>query len=452
MKTNKVHKLITILMIGLAAPAGLSAQTVKDLSLAEAIELSIKNSGQLRISQAKIEEAGAELREARERRLPDLKTNGSYMRLNSPNVDLKLNTGQQQQQTEGAATGTSSVKVDQAMFGMATLSVPVFSGLRINYGIESARFLKEAAKLDAETDKEDIIQNTLNAYSNLYKAGAAVELMKENLRSAQERGRELSNLEKNGLLARNDLLKADLQTSNIELTLMDAEANLNMAMINMNLMIGLDESTVLKTDASGFNTTADLKTVNDWIAIAFQNRKDIAAIDMREKAAITAVKATKGEYYPSLAITGGYVAAHVPNFLTLTNALNAGVGLQYNFGALWKTGAKVQQAKARVIQLQANEGILRDAIKLQVNQAYQAHTLAIKKISVYQKAIEQAEENYKITKNKYDNNLATTTELLDADLAQLQARLNFANAKADASVAYNKLLQMTGSLNEQNKN
>lgn len=452
MKTNRINKVIVTLMIGLASASTLSAQNVKDLSLNEAIELSIKNSGQLRISQAKIDEAGAELREARERRLPDLKTNGSYMRLNSPKVDLKLNTGQQQQQGSGEANQSSSVKVDQAMFGMATLSVPVFSGLRINYGIESAKYLKEAAKLDAATDKEEIIQNTLNAYSNLYKSQAAVELMKENLKSAQERSRELSNLEKNGLLARNDLLKADLQTSNIELALMDAEANMNMATINMNLMIGLEESTVLRTDATGFSTNNDLKTVNEWVGIAFQNRSDIAAMNMREKAAMTGVKAAKGEYYPNLALTGGYVAAHVPNFLTLTNALNAGVGLQYNFGALWKTGAKVQQAKARVTQLQATEGILRDGIKLQVNQAYQNYTLAVKKISVYQKAIEQAQENYKITKNKYDNNLSTTTELLDADLAQLQAKLNMANAKADASVSYNKLLQVTGSLKEQDKN
>lgn len=451
MKTNRMNKVIATFMIGLACTT-LSAQTTKNLSLSEAIELSIKNSGQLRISQAKIDEATAELREARERRLPDIKTTASYMRLNSPKVDMKLKTGGSGGEGSGSGSSSSSLKVDQAMFGMANLSLPLFSGFRINYGIESAKYLTEAAKLDAATDKEEIIQNTLNAYSNLYKAQAAVELVKENLKSAQERSRELSNLEKNGLLARNDLLKADLQTSNIELALMDAEADLNMATINMNLMIGLDETTILKTDATGFNDKIELKTVNEWVATALQNRNDMAALDMREKAARTGVKAAKGEYYPSLALTGGYIAANVPNVLTLTNAVNGGVGLSYNFGALWKTGAKVQQAKARVTQLQATEGILRDGIKLQVNQAYQDYTLAIKKISVYQKAIEQAQENYKITKNKYDNNLSTTTELLDADLAQLQAKLNMANAKADASVSYNKLLQVAGLMNKQNKN
>ena len=72
--------------------------------------------------------------------------------------------------------------------------------------------------------------------------------------------------------------------------------------------------------------------------------------------------------------------------------------------------------------------------------------LSPKKIEVYRKAIVQAEENYKIVKNKYDNALANTTDLLDADVAQLQAKLNYAFSKSDASVAYYKLLQTAGLL------
>jgi outer membrane protein len=451
MKSNILYQAAGIVMIGILTSTTLSAQEVRTLSLTDAIDLSLKNSGQLKISQARIDEAQGALREAKERRLPDLKASGSYLRVNNPTVDLKSSNGGEQTGT-GTGSAASSIKVDQAMYGMANLSLPIFSGFRINYGIESSKYLAEAAKLDAETDKEEIIQNALNAYSNLYKAEAAVGLMKENLKSAQERSRELSNLEKNGLLARNDLLKADLQTSNIELALMDAENNLALATINMDLMLGLDKNTILKTDATGFTQPSTLKTVDEWEATALQSRKDMAALNLREKAAAAGVKATKGEYYPGIALTGGYVALNVPNFVTVTNAINAGIGLQYNLGALWKTGAKVQQAKARVVEIQANEGILTDAIRLQVNQAYQNYSLSVKKISVYKKAIDQAEENYKITKNKYDNNLSTTTELLDADLAQLQARLNFANAKADASVSYSKLLQVAGVLNNEDKN
>ena len=60
-------------------------------------------------------------------------------------------------------------------------------------------------------------------------------------------------------------------------------------------------------------------------------------------------------------------------------------------------------------------------------------------------------ENYRIVKNKYDNSLATTTDLLDANTKQLQERMNLIFAKADAVVAYNKLLQTAGLLQENTK-
>jgi len=143
---------------------------------------------------------------------------------------------------------------------------------------------------------------------------------------------------------------------------------------------------------------------------------------------------------------GGYVALDIPKFVTVTNAVNIGVGVQYSLSSLWKTNAKLQQAKAREVQIQANEEQLNDAVRLEMNQAYQNYLLSLKKNDVYLKAIEQAEENYKITKNKYDNSLVTTTDLLDADVAQLQAKLNYTFSKADAIVAYNRILKSAGLL------
>ena len=90
--------------------------------------------------------------------------------------------------------------------------------------------------------------------------------------------------------------------------------------------------------------------------------------------------------------------------------------------------------------------MLRDNIRLQINEAYQSYLVSVKKIQVYEKAVTQATENYRITKNKYDNTLATTTELLDADVAMLQSKLRVTNAKADSFIAYNKLLETAGDL------
>ena len=91
--------------------------------------------------------------------------------------------------------------------------------------------------------------------------------------------------------------------------------------------------------------------MEEYLQAAFTNRKDIAAIDYRKKAAETGIKTVKGEMYPGLALNRRLYSSRYPNVFSVTNAVNIGVGVSYNIGSLWKTKAKVQQAEAKVKQL-----------------------------------------------------------------------------------------------------
>ena len=437
------HKLKLVIayftMLSIVNIQSLKAQdSTRKITLKEAIDLSITSSHLLKNNKAKIEEAVAVTKEAMERKLPDFSVSASYLYLPiKPQINLKSDT----------TGGGGGPKVSQVMYGMASASLPLFAGGKIKYGIESSKYLELAARLDAGDNLEALILNTINAYSNLYKAQATVALVKDNLGQANQRVKDFTNLEKNGLLARNDLLKVALQSSTIELTLLDAESNYTLASVNMALMLGLPEHTILSADSASLQQTGTVKTIEEYEAVALQGRKDVGALSLRKKVAEVNIKYVKADYYPSIALTAGYIALNVPNFVTITNAVNVGVGVKYSLSSLWKTKSKIAQAAARVQQLSANQAMLNDNIRLQINQGYQAYLLSNKKIDVYKKAVEQATENYRITKNKYNNALATTTDLLDADVAQLQTRLNVTNAIADAVVAYNKLLQTAGLLN-----
>jgi outer membrane protein len=424
-------------------PAGVFAQNARTITLKEVIDLSISNSKQLKANKAQILEAIAATKEATDRRLPDASVTGSYMFLNSPHINLK--TGGTDT-ANGSGSKNQPVKVNSAGYALVNLSLPIYAGGRIRYGIESAKYLEQAVSLDAETNKEEVIINSINAFSNLYKARKAEEVVSESLRQAKARAADFANLERNGVMARNDYLKAELQASNIELSLLETEKNRRVATANLDVMLGLPAGTELVPDSNSLIIPQDARSINEWEQLALQNRKDVASLALREKAAQTGIKATKAEMLPSLALTGGYVALYVPNLVTVTNAVNIGVGVKYDIGSIWKNKAKVQQAEARVQQYQANQEALGEGIRVQVTQDYENFLFSVKKIDVYQKAIEQAAENYRITKNKFDNALVTTTDLLDAEVAQLQSWLNATLAKADAAVSYQKLLQTTGTL------
>lgn len=417
-----------------------NAQEKKQLSLDEAVKLGILNSKSLKVDAAKIEAATADLLEARNRQLPDLKLSGSYMRLTNANVDLKF------LKETGATANTSTTSPNSALIGQASLSLPLYAGGRIKYGIESAKYLVEASKLTTENDKIAIAYNVAQAYNNLFKANQSIKVLEENLTASSKRDETFLKLENNGVIARNDRLKANLQTSNIELQLLEAKNNYTIATINMDLLLGLPDATELELDPYYIEELQEVKTVSYYLTEAQENRKDLQALDQQRKAANMGSKVARAENLPTVALTGGYVAANVPKFLTIYNAVNIGVGIEYNLANLWKQNSSLKQSQAREMQLSANNEQLSDAIKLDINREFQNTNYSKQRISVFEKSAIQANENYRITKNKYDNGLATMTELLDADAAQISANVGVINAKADAALAYRKLLQTTGIL------
>src|SRR5919107_205603 len=118
------HKLLLASIILMAVTATvrpqLFGQTSRTLSINEAIRFSIKNSKQLKNSKAKIEEATAALKEATQNRLPVVGVTGGYMRLNNPNIDLKVKTGN----SGGNGGSESSGKASSALYGIANVSLP----------------------------------------------------------------------------------------------------------------------------------------------------------------------------------------------------------------------------------------------------------------------------------------------------------------------------------------
>jgi len=439
----RIKIILTVLSITFLAFA--HAQDKRPVTLNEAIDLSIKNSKQLKVDRARIEQVSAQVKQAIQKRLPDASVTGSYIYLNNPIVNLKTKNNS----NGNGGSAPAAPKVNQAAYGILNASLPLYAGGRIRYGIESSKYLAQAVELDAENNKEEVIENTIEAYINLYKSETAVKLYNENLLQAEQRVKEFANLEKNGLLARNDLLKVQLQASNVELALLDARNNWELANVNMDLMLGIPESTILVSDSSIISQNFSVSTLDVYVHSALKNRKDIEALGLRKQAADVGVRAVKGELLPSIALTGGYIAADVPGVLSIANAANIGLGIKYDIGSLWKTRAKVDEAEGRSKELVATQELVIDNIRLQVNKAYLNWLSSQKKISVYLKAIEQADENYRIVKNKYTNGLATVTDLLDADFAQIQAHLNYSLAKADAVITYNQLLQSAGILSQQ---
>ncbi|WP_034890332.1 TolC family protein [Gillisia sp. Hel_I_29] len=431
--------LSAILCLGIASA---SAQEGKSLSLEQAVNLALTNSDEAKISNSRVNTAESELQVTKNLQYPDLKISGQYQYLTGAEIDFPAATP-----SEGSASEpTPTPDVNQLLLAQANMSLPLFSGFKLKNAVKASENNLKAASLNAQNDKEQIALHTIIDYINLYKAQKAIEIIEENLNSANLRVKDFTAMEENGLLARNDLLKAQLQESNIQLSLEEAKKNSNILNYKLNVMLKLPEATKINTQDTNFGNVipSNLK--------GMVSRSDLEALTYQEKAAENQIKMAKSKYYPSIALVGGYTNLDLHNALTVNNAINVGVGLSYNLADIFKSRSEVKVAQSKAEELQYTIDMVSDKVKLQIENAKQDYKLSIRKYEVYTKSEEQAIENYRILKDKYDNGLVDTNDLLEADIDQLQAKMNLAYANADITQKYYELLTAQGTLTNQFNN
>jgi outer membrane protein TolC len=427
--------LFGILFIGISS---IEAQEKKSLTLDEAIHLAWEKSNEVNLAKTKVVTKKYELQSAKNSRYPDLKVSGQYQRLANASIDFKLNK---------ASNSDPLPVVDQLMIGQLNASLPLFAGFKIQNSIKAYDNMYQAEAASAMQTKEDVAMQVINYYASLYKAQKTVELLKENQKSAQQRVADFLELEKNGIIPRNDLLKSQLQVSKVQLSLDKAISDLNIVNFELASLLKMNPKTKLQIRESDFaNFQMDNIPTNEEPALA--NRKDLEAIQLQEKASLANIQIAKSGYYPTISIIGGYTALALKNVITVQNAMNIGVGVSYDLSGILKNTTNVKIAENKAMEIQSSEEMLTDYIKIQVQKAIEDYDLALKQDLVYNQAVEQASENYRIIRDKYDNGLSDTNDLLEADVEQLGSNINKTLAKANVIQKYYELLSVTGQLNQ----
>jgi outer membrane protein len=424
-------------------PAGLWAQV---MTLDQAIQQGIANNRQLKISNYKVALAEIKYKEAVDLTLPSLKASAGYTRL-SDVEEPKI-------QIPGAPEPVALFPVYVNNYsGRVSLSETVFSGFRLKYAMESQKLLQQAAKLDSDKDRDEVVFNIINAYFNLYKLRQSITIVDENLHSLGQRISEAQKMEQQGVLLHNDLLKLQLQRSNTELTGIDLRNNLSVAVYNFNILIGNNENTDVRIDSTVVKEMDSLKPLDQYLADALKNRGDLQAMQTRSKSMENNFRIAKNSSYPQLAVAANYYDARpnprvIPPQDKFVTTWDAGVVLSWDLMNLYSNKHNVADSRIQLQQSEENVNILEDDIKMEVNQDYIACSQSTQRINVMQSGLQQAEENYRIVNSRFNSSLALTSDLVDADAALLQAKVSLVLAKADASLNYYRLMKATGNLKQ----
>ncbi|MES2808339.1 MAG: TolC family protein [Bacteroidota bacterium] len=430
--------LIALLLMTLAN--NVSAQD-KDLKLEEAIKLGLENSKVLKLSQSKIDQAISQYNQAKDSALPTGDVSFTYNRAQIPANRLAF-----------GAESISLPKEANAWLGIASVKQTIFAGGRLKYAKESTDLLTNVARLDAVRDKDEITYQIINGYYTLYKVLQSQKVVKQNLESIDAQIHQSQRFFEQGLVTKNDVLRFQLQRSNIELTGIDLESNRKIINHNLDILLGLPEQTRL-TIAEIPMAKRSVGTLTDYIDSAMLNRQELRQLDLRTRVAETNIKSINANTTPTLSASAAAyyvdVAANpLPKSGSFITPITVGVTAAWNFGALWTNKNKLSEARIQKDEVAINKSITLDNVKNEVNQEYQNYVRAMDKIQLLQTSIEQAGENNNILASKYKSNIASATDRVDAETLLYQAQINLELAKADAGLAYYTLMKSTGKLNK----
>jgi outer membrane protein len=432
-------KTLAVLSLFLATllPQLLQAQ-IRPMTLDEVVSLGLGNSRQLQVSAAKVAAAQAKIAQYRDQFVPSLTYTGSYYRLSDNVTPLET------------PLFTVPVLLNQTQ-NRFSLSETVFTGFRAKNTIEAGTFLANAARYDADRDKADVKINLISATLNLYKLQEARKVFDRSLATSRNRQTDLNNLRTQGLALDNDVLKAELAIAQLESAQAETDNAIRAAQFSIAVLCDLSEGTDIQIDSTSiFASQEYVADINEYLAGA-PNTATVRAAQERSAAAAKQVSISKGIMLPLISVGANYYynnpnQRQFPTVDKFIGTWDAGVGVTWNLSSFYTSRHSVEESRANQIQSEALGVQLRDAARNDIAANFYNWQTARNKISVADKSVLSAMENQRINQLRQVEQVASATDLLEADALLLQSQINAVTSRVDARSAWYRLQKSAGRL------
>ena len=437
---------IAAVAVVLALPLAAAAQR-RALSLEEALAAGLDHSPGLHAARSKADFSAAKAREAAAGRLPALKLGGGYTRLSEvPDFQVVL------------PLAPDPITVSRSYFNNFSLRLgvqqPLFTGFRLEAGARSARLLEAAAGRDLEKDRAEFLLAVKSAYWGLARAREFERAIDETIRQVAEHLKDVRAFFDQGLLTKSEVLRAELELSNAEVMRIDARNAAEVALTVLDSLIGLPLDTDVELTTSPESQASPLPVPADRpegssIERALADRPELKSADLLIEASEWSVKAARSGAYPQVFLSGNYYYLRPnPRFLPALDAFKGtwdlAVSVSFDLWDWGQTKSRTEQARAQLAQARDARRLLEDQAVLEVTQSRLAVSRAEEKVRVAGLAVGLAEENFRLSRERFRQGVALSADVLDAEVALLQSRMNRTHALIDLALGRARLEKALG--------
>ena len=329
------------------------------------------------------------------------------------------------------------------------VSQPVYQGGRIKYSIRKADLEQELARLQTAADEGDIRLAMLSRYLELFSMYKQHMVLDRKIAESERRLKDIRRLKAEGVITNNDVLRSELQLTDDRLALQETDNDIRIASQQIDILLGLDERLLLMPDTALLADERHVDSYEYYVQRASLADPSVLALHKQTEIAENNVCIKQSALRPSVSLTASNTLAR-PVSRTMAdmynNAWNVGVSVSYPLSALYTDRHQLREARQNVQLMHNAEEHKQQQIRMAVQSALLRHREAISRVEALKLSVRQASENYRIMYNRYMNQLAILTDLLDADNLRLNAELQLTTARTQVAYTYYELQRAVGEL------
>lgn len=327
----------------------------------------------------------------------------------------------------------------------------VYAGGAISAGIKQAKIGKEIANRGVELQKQNMRFIMLGNYLELCKLNNRAIVLRKNIEQSELLVEHIKAKHKAGTALRNDITRHELRLEQLRLGLRETENN--MRRINYHIVQALDlpDETIIAPDTAITNYRLQALSREQWQSEAESNSPVLHIAHLKISKQQQKERSVKAERLPQVALVAanhfdGPITIEVPTINKNFNYWYVGIGIKYNISALWKSNKKSRIERIGTICAKESAELAREETDIAINSAFIALENAYEQLRTQEKNVELATQNYDVVNNRYINNLALATEMIDASNALLDTQLQLVNARINIIYNIYNLQRIAGTI------
>lgn len=348
-----------------------------------------------------------------------------------------------------ATMGTKNPKMGVYSWGVE-VTQPIFQGFRLLSTYQKAALQADSDKASLRKAELDMTEQVQTAFLEYLKAGENTRSMRDSLTRLREQLRIAQAYFEVGLSPRLDVLQAEVDVSEAESLLIEAENTQATALAKLNTLLGFD-ATAVNTYTGTLKEVGFRYTLEQCLELAYRQRPDLYVAQKAVEIARKSQKEVQSDYYPQ--IEGYYSMTQSGNTPGMqrsgengSHVTNWEVGVQATWNVFeWGTTYYAdKQAGWQVTKMRYEQENLKLEVGYDIKSKYLAVQEARKRIAVAQNSVAQATEAYNVALARYHEHVGTNFDVLDASANLTSAQSSLTGAKADYLTALSQIYVAMG--------